>query len=78
MDQPLYRSFVSVRGDGRAVGAGVLVSDDLVLTCAHVVNSALGRDRYEQALPGPGHTVRLRLPHVAPDRELTAQVDPAM
>ncbi len=78
VDQPLYRSFVSVRGDGRAVGAGVLVSDDLVLTCAHVVNSALGRDRYEQAMPGPGHTVRLRLPHVAPDRELTAQVEPAM
>ncbi|WP_244410149.1 trypsin-like peptidase domain-containing protein [Streptomyces albofaciens] len=78
MDQPLYRSFVSVRDDGRAVGAGVLVSDDLVLTCAHVVNSALGRDRYEQALPGPGRTVRVRLPHVAPDRELTAQVEPGL
>ncbi|MFH8410508.1 trypsin-like peptidase domain-containing protein [Streptomyces sp. NPDC018019] len=78
MDQPLYRSFVSVRGAERAVGAGVLVGDDLVLTCAHVVNSALGRDRYDQSLPGPGRSVRLRLPHVAPDRELTAQVEPAL
>ncbi|MFH8348249.1 trypsin-like peptidase domain-containing protein [Streptomyces sp. NPDC018045] len=78
MDQPLHRSFVSVRDAGRAVGAGVLLADDLVLTCAHVVNSALGRDRYDQALPGPGHPVRVRLPHVAPDRDLTAHVEPAL
>ncbi|WP_242440504.1 VMAP-C domain-containing protein [Streptomyces sp. CB02923] len=78
MDQPLFRSFVSVRDAGRAVGAGVLLADDLVLTCAHVVNSALGRDRYDQTAPGPGHTVRVRLPHVAPDRDLTAEVEPAL
>ncbi|MEV5595034.1 trypsin-like peptidase domain-containing protein [Streptomyces sp. NPDC052496] len=78
MDQPLYRSFVSVRDTGRAVGAGVLLADDAVLTCAHVVNSALGRDRYDQTLPGPGDTVRVRLPHVAPDRDLTAHVEPAL
>ncbi|WP_238782649.1 trypsin-like peptidase domain-containing protein [Streptomyces monomycini] len=78
MDQPLFRSFVSVRDTGKAVGAGVLLGDDLVLTCAHVVNSALGRDRYDQTLPGPGRTVRVRLPHVAPDRDLTARVEPAL
>ncbi|MFD7665755.1 trypsin-like peptidase domain-containing protein [Streptomyces sp. NPDC059788] len=78
MDLPLYRSFVSVRDAERAVGAGVLLGDDTVLTCAHVVNSALGRDRYDQTLPAPGRTVRVRLPHVAPDRELTAQVEPAL
>ncbi|MEU7592131.1 trypsin-like peptidase domain-containing protein [Streptomyces sp. NPDC039022] len=78
MDQPLFRSFVSVRDTGRAVGAGVLLADDLVLTCAHVVNSALGRDRYDQTLPGPDQGVRVRLPHVAPDRDLTARVEPAL
>ncbi|MFI0261074.1 trypsin-like peptidase domain-containing protein [Streptomyces sp. NPDC017056] len=78
VDQPLYRSFVSVRDAGRAVGAGVLIADDAVLTCAHVVNSALGRDRYDQTPPGPARTVRVRLPHVAPDHDLTARVDPAL
>ncbi|GCD34690.1 serine protease [Streptomyces chrestomyceticus JCM 4735] len=78
VDQPLFRSFVSVRDTGRAVGAGVLLADDLVLTCAHVVNSALGRDRYDQTLPGPGQEVRVRLPHVAADRDLTARVEPAL
>lgn len=38
--------------NGKApVGAGLLVEQDLVLTCAHVVNSALGRDVREVGRP---------------------------
>ncbi|MGW8551960.1 VMAP-C domain-containing protein [Streptomyces tubercidicus] len=73
-DTPLQQSFASVRQGEQALGAGVLVADRLVLTCAHVVNSALGRDRFAQDTPGPGDTVTLRLPHVAAGRDLTARV----
>ncbi|MEO3807039.1 trypsin-like peptidase domain-containing protein [Nonomuraea sp. B1E8] len=45
-------------GTHRAVGTGFLVTDDQLLTCAHVVNQALGRDQREQAQPD----AELRLP----------------
>ncbi|MFF3540543.1 trypsin-like peptidase domain-containing protein [Streptomyces platensis] len=73
-DTPLQQSFASVRHGDHAIGAGVLVAERLVLTCAHVVNSALGRDRFAQDPPGPADTVTLRLPHVAAGRDLTARV----
>ncbi|MFF3203167.1 trypsin-like peptidase domain-containing protein [Streptomyces sp. NPDC002962] len=46
---------VSVGGadDGNWSGAGLLLGDDLVLTCAHVVNDALGRSLWETRPPGP-------------------------
>ncbi|MET8164876.1 trypsin-like peptidase domain-containing protein [Streptomyces sp. NPDC005329] len=78
-DAALHRAFVSVLGpDGRGVGAAVLVGDSLVLTCAHVVNSALGRDHFETAAPGPAQAVRLRMPHVDGDRELSGRVEHTM
>ncbi|UZJ29504.1 trypsin-like peptidase domain-containing protein [Streptomyces endophytica] len=73
-DTPLQLSFASVRDGERAVGAGVLVAERLILTCAHVVNSALGRARFSQDTPGPGETVTVRLPHVASGVDLTARV----
>lgn len=73
-DTPLQQSFASLRSGDRAVGAGVLVAERLVLTCAHVVNSALGRDRFAQDTPGAGDPVTLRLPHVAAGRDLTGRV----
>ncbi|MFD9208318.1 trypsin-like peptidase domain-containing protein [Streptomyces sioyaensis] len=73
-DTPLQQSFASLRYGDRAVGAGVLVAERLVLTCAHVVNSALGRDRFAQDTPGAGDPVTLRLPHVAAGRDLTGRV----
>ncbi|GAB7030876.1 trypsin-like peptidase domain-containing protein [Streptomyces sp. NPDC021749] len=73
-DTPLQLSFASVRDGERAVGAGVLVAERLILTCAHVVNSALGRARFSQDIPGPGETVTVRLPHVAAGVDLTARV----
>jgi hypothetical protein len=36
---------------GSTVGVGVLVGRREILTCAHVVNSALGRDRRAQDQP---------------------------
>ncbi|MFE2597290.1 serine protease [Streptomyces sp. NPDC059396] len=77
-DAALHRAFVSVRDGTRPVGAGVLLTDRLVLTCAHVVNSALGRDRFERPTPAQGQGIRLRLPHVAADRDLTGRVVTAM
>ncbi|GGL10858.1 hypothetical protein Sme01_15670 [Sphaerisporangium melleum] len=42
---------VRVHGAGAACGAGVLIDDRHILTCAHVVNAALGRDTAERSLP---------------------------
>ncbi|WP_330309914.1 MULTISPECIES: trypsin-like peptidase domain-containing protein [unclassified Streptomyces] len=41
--------------DGRAAGAGFLVAEGVLVTCAHVVQAAGG---------GPGQQVRLAFPHV--------------
>ncbi|MEV5976432.1 trypsin-like peptidase domain-containing protein [Streptomyces sp. NPDC052114] len=73
-DAALRRAFVSVRDGGEPVGAGVLITDTLILTCAHVVNSALGRDRFTTAPPAPGDTVAVRMPYVSGERETTGRV----
>jgi hypothetical protein len=40
---PLEAALVRIwKTDNRVVGAGVLITDTLVLTCAHVVAQALG------------------------------------
>jgi hypothetical protein len=39
--------------DGKLAGAGFILAADTVLTCAHVVNDALGRDLFEARPPGP-------------------------
>ncbi|MER5891160.1 trypsin-like peptidase domain-containing protein [Streptomyces sp. NPDC001941] len=77
-DAVLHRAFVTVCGTGQPVGAGVLVTPRLVLTCAHVVNSALDLDRYSTSEPSRGRTLALRLPHVDRDRVLTARVAAGM
>ena len=40
-----------LRSGGGVAGAGVLIDQRHVLTCAHVVNQALGRDRQQQERP---------------------------
>jgi WD40 repeat protein/3',5'-cyclic AMP phosphodiesterase CpdA len=50
-----------VAGDGRTVGVGALVGAREILTCAHVVNVALGRDAREQEPPG-GSLVSVEFP----------------
>lgn len=58
--------------DGRAVGGGLLVSECLVLTCAHVVAATLGQsEEIEGMLQG---TVRLDFPLVAPGCACQAKV----
>lgn len=74
-DAVLLRSFVSVHGQDGPVGAGVLISDSLVLTCAHVVNSALGRAQFDASAAPTVDVVRLRMPHVDRDQDLTAKAD---
>ncbi|MGH3624462.1 MAG: trypsin-like peptidase domain-containing protein [Sciscionella sp.] len=44
------------------VGVGFVVGAEHVLTCAHVVNAALGHDQRRQDRPGPDERVTLRLP----------------
>ncbi|MFE6272113.1 trypsin-like peptidase domain-containing protein [Streptomyces goshikiensis] len=78
-DSHLNRAFVTVLGRaGNPVGAGVLVTPSLILTCAHVVNSALGQGRFHSPVPSRVHGVRLRFPHLDRERELTGRVVPEM
>jgi hypothetical protein len=44
---------------GAIIGTGFLVSPRHVMTCAHVVNRALGRKDDTQEKPGPEQTVRV-------------------
>ncbi|MEV6496289.1 trypsin-like peptidase domain-containing protein [Streptomyces prunicolor] len=56
LDDDTSHHVVSVRrtDDGLTAGAGLVVGADTVLTCAHVVNDALGRPLFESRDPGRG------------------------
>ena len=49
---------------GQAAGLGVLVGRDQVVTCAHVVNTALGRRQRDQAAPGEQDIVLVDFPRL--------------
>jgi hypothetical protein len=55
-------------------GLGVLVGPRAVVTCAHVVNTALGRDQREQARPSPSAEMLVRFPLVKGGAVRTATV----
>ena len=49
--------------DDRAIGLGFALDLRHLVTCAHVVNAALGRrDKRDLARPGPGDVIRVRFP----------------
>jgi WD40 repeat protein/uncharacterized protein YjbI with pentapeptide repeats len=59
-ERPEYSICEVFRGD-RAVGLGFAIGQAHVVTCAHVVNSALGRPgKRDTARPGSGAVIRLR------------------
>ncbi len=49
-------------GSAAPAGVGFVVDDTHVLTCAHVVNTALGRDQRAQDKPGPQIRVQVDFP----------------
>jgi hypothetical protein len=60
------------RKNGTVVGAGFLVTDCHILTCAHVVAEALSIPYTTQELPQG--TIELDFPLIAPGKKLKAQV----
>ncbi|CAG7597855.1 conserved hypothetical protein [Actinacidiphila bryophytorum] len=61
-DAAVQAAWVVVRPAGGApAGAGVVVGDGIVLTCAHVVNAALGRDRFAAEEPSDADLAGLTL-----------------
>jgi tetratricopeptide (TPR) repeat protein len=63
-------------GSNVPVGAGLLVERDLVLTCAHVVNDALGRAQAEAQRPPTGAKVWVKQ-HAPASSAISASVDAA-
>jgi tetratricopeptide (TPR) repeat protein len=59
---------------GKLAGTGVIVAEDLVLTCAHVVNIALRRRGEEQARPAGDQEIEIRFAG-APKTKLRATID---
>ncbi|MGW3231472.1 trypsin-like peptidase domain-containing protein [Kitasatospora sp. NPDC001095] len=78
-DEPIRSAFASVlQPDGRVVGGGVLVASAEpgqveILTCAHVVNLALGRGQFAVEEPNEADTVTVAFP-VAPGVRARARV----
>ncbi|MDX1657076.1 MAG: serine protease, partial [Candidatus Competibacteraceae bacterium] len=69
MSHPLDGALVRFHGPkGRPAGAGVLVADGQILTCAHVVNAALGRVLDSQARPEPDRILNLDLPFLRSEK----------
>jgi WD40 repeat protein/V8-like Glu-specific endopeptidase len=75
-DEALNAAVVRVGGeDGEVAGAGVLVTADRVLTCAHVVSDALGRNRDLEVAVGTTVLVDFPLADGAEGRQITARVE---
>ncbi|MCP4361403.1 MAG: trypsin-like peptidase domain-containing protein, partial [Chloroflexi bacterium] len=76
MSEPLKKSIVRfVRGPANfPVGAGVLVGPRHVITCAHVVNDALGRHADAQERPDAAAQVAFDFPLAAPGTTLRGRV----
>ncbi len=58
--------------DGNVVGAGFLVSDNHILTCTHIIASALRIPEYVQKKSG--RLLELDFPLIRPEQRLSAQV----
>lgn len=50
------------RGSGASAGVGFVVGDRHIITCAHVINTALDRQQRSQDKPGPGDRVEVEFP----------------
>jgi len=73
MTTSLNSAIIRIRTpDGRVVGAGFLVGQRKILTCAHVVSQALGLP--SDTLEVPQAEVHLDFPLVTPGQHLTARV----
>ena len=73
MQESLNTSIVRIRTvDGRVVGAGFLVGERQILTCAHVVSQALGLADYP--LDPPQERVSLDFPLIPPRALYTARI----
>ncbi|NES25407.1 MAG: S1 family peptidase, partial [Symploca sp. SIO3E6] len=73
MVKPLESSVVRIYSkSGKVVGAGFLVSPQHILTCAHVVDDALGISRNTVEMPTAA--ISLDFPRVAPGSILQARV----
>ncbi len=59
--------------DGAVVGAGFLVSNQHLLTCAHVVTTALGLPMAEDTTPS--NTIQLDFPFIDLEKKLEAKVE---
>ncbi|MCX4529864.1 serine protease [Streptomyces sp. NBC_01551] len=71
---PLGAAVARVWGrNGRPIGGAFLAAPDRLLTCAHVVNMALGRDG--ESTSRPSEPVTLDFPLVAPGVRVTAEVE---
>jgi WD40 repeat protein len=62
-------SIAQVLRDGRAVGLAFVVGSKELLTCAHVVNVALGRDIRDARRPPPEVRLVVQFPLVGKDRD---------
>ena len=65
-------------GSAAPAGVGFVVDDSHIITCAHVVNTALGRDQRAQEMPGPLVRVQVDFPMLggaagAPSRSCEVQ-----
>ncbi|MBN0048201.1 trypsin-like peptidase domain-containing protein [Streptomyces actuosus] len=75
-DDALNAAVARIRGENGAIaGAGVLVTPDRLLTCAHVVSDALGRKRHLNVAVGTTVLVDFPLADGARGQEFTAKVE---
>jgi hypothetical protein len=69
MQNTIERALARIRrADGKTAGAGWLIAPAQAVTCAHVVNAALGRDLACTEAPPPDTRLTLDLPNLTPAR----------
>lgn len=65
-DRERFTVRVLRRGSAVAVGMGFIIADGYVVTCAHVVNAALGLNERSQDKPGPEDLIEVDFPTLSP------------
>src|SRR5271166_5601948 len=74
MAEPYQRPVARIRdADGSVVGAGFVAPRGAIVTCAHVVNDALRRDKDEPSKPEASTSVAIDLPW-ADDRKYSGRI----
>ena len=71
----MEESIIAIMKDNEVAGIGLLVDEKKIITCAHVVNTSLGREQSHQRKPLTEGIVRIKFPFIDKVKSFRSYVD---